>query len=93
MDGLAYMGLPVPAPPDGAFYVYFDVSGFGLDSMRFCERALEEAHVALTPGGDFGRCGADAYVRLSYAASRTELAEGIERLGRFVVHLRSAASA
>ncbi len=93
MDGLAYMGLPVPAPPDGAFYVYFDVSGFGLGSMRFCERALEEAHVALTPGGDFGRCGADAYVRLSYAASRTELAEGIERLGRFVAHLRAAASA
>ena len=93
MDGLAYMGLPVPAPPDGAFYVYFDVSGFGLDSMRFCERALEEAHVALTPGGDFGRSGADAHVRLSYAASRTELAEGIERLGRFVAHLRAAVSA
>ena len=92
MDGLAYMGLPVPAPPDGAFYVYFDVSGFGLDSMQFCERALEESHVALTPGGDFGRCGADAHVRLSYAASRTELAEGIERLGRFVAQLRSSSA-
>lgn len=91
LDGLARIGLPVPAPPDGAFYVYFDVRGTGLDAMRFCERALDEAHVALTPGGDFGQCGADAHVRLSYAASHAELAEGIERLGRFVAGLGAQA--
>jgi len=91
MDGLARMGLPVPVPPDGAFYVYFDVSGLGLGSMRFCELALEEARVALTPGSDFGHWGADAHVRLSYAASRDELAEGIERLGHFVAGLRAVA--
>jgi len=87
LDGLARIGLPVPVPPDGAFYVYFKVAGTGLDSMRFCERALEEAHVALTPGLDFGHCGAEAHVRLSYAASRAELAEGLERLGRFMSRL------
>ena len=81
LDGLAGIGLPVPVPPDGAFYVYFDVSGTGLTSWQFCESALDEVHVALTPGKDFGHCGADRYVRLSYAASAGNLAEAIRRLG------------
>ncbi len=80
LEGLARMGLPVPVPPDGAFYVYFDVSGTGMDAWRFCERALEEAHVALTPGKDFGDCGADTYVRLSYAASAERLETALRRL-------------
>jgi len=81
LAGLAGIGLPVPVPPDGAFYVYFDVSGTGLTSWQFCERALDEVHVALTPGKDFGHCGADQYVRLSYAASADNLNEAIRRLG------------
>lgn len=84
LDGLARIGLPVPVAPDGAFYVYFDVTSTGLGSWDFCERALHEAHVALTPGKDFGTHGADTHVRLSYAASREELAEGIDRLGAFI---------
>ena len=84
LDGLARIGLPVPVAPDGAFYVYFDVTSTGLGSWDFCERALHEAHVALTPGKDFGTHAADAHVRLSYAASREELSEGIDRLGAFV---------
>lgn len=73
LDGLARIGLPVPVEPDGAFYVYVDVSGTGLDAWQFCERALEQAHVALTPGRDFGATTADTHVRLSYAASPEEL--------------------
>jgi aspartate/methionine/tyrosine aminotransferase len=88
LDGLAQLGLPVPVPPDGAFYVYFDVSGTGLTSWEFCARALQEAHVALTPGRDFGVGTADTHVRLSYAASAGELREGIARLGKFVAALR-----
>jgi aspartate/methionine/tyrosine aminotransferase len=91
LEGLARIGLPAPAPPDGAFYVYFDVSRTGLTSWEFCERALQEAHVALTPGGDFGLCGADAHVRLSYAAAPAQLEEGIARLGRFLAGLDRAA--
>ncbi|MFC5476902.1 pyridoxal phosphate-dependent aminotransferase [Massilia suwonensis] len=87
LEGLAGIGLPVPVPPDGAFYVYFDVSGTGLTSWQFCERVLEEAHVALTPGKDFGHCGADRYVRLSYAASAGNLREAIGRLGAFMERL------
>lgn len=80
LDGLAELGLPVPAPPDGAFYAYFDISGTGMDSWTFCERALEEAHVALTPGRDFAVATAETHVRLSYAASREDLIEGLRRL-------------
>ncbi|MCQ9180796.1 pyridoxal phosphate-dependent aminotransferase [Streptomyces sp. IBSBF 2953] len=87
LDGLARIGLPVPVPPDGAFYVYFDVSGTGLTSWQFCERALQEAHVALTPGRDFGVHSAQTHVRLSYAASADELREGLTRLGEFVAAL------
>ena len=89
LDGLKRIGLPVPAKPDGAFYAYFDVSDTGLDSTTFCMRALEEAHVALTPGVDFGPAMADTHVRLSYAASREELTEGIARLAHFVDSLRA----
>ena len=84
LDGLAAAGLPVPVVPDGAFYVYFDVSGTGMDAWTFCERALEEAGVALTPGRDFSRMTADTHVRLSYAASRDDLHEGLARLAAFV---------
>ncbi len=84
LDGLREAGLRVPVEPDGAFYVYIDVSSTGLDAMSFCERALSEAHVALTPGNDFGVSGAARHVRLSYATSREQLREGLDRLGGFV---------
>jgi aspartate/methionine/tyrosine aminotransferase len=87
LDGLARIGLPVPVPPDGAFYVYLDVSGTGLDSWDFCVRALEEVHVALTPGRDFGQTTAATHVRLSYAASDADLHEGLRRLEQFVSSL------
>jgi aspartate/methionine/tyrosine aminotransferase len=84
LDGLAKIGLPVPVPPDGAFYVYFDVSGTGMSSWEFCQRALAQARVALTPGRDFGAGTADTHVRLSYAASREALRQGLDRLGAFL---------
>ena len=84
LQGLRDIGLSVPVLPDGAFYVYIDVAPTGLHAMAFCERALQEAHVALTPGLDFGAQGAERFVRLSYAASREDLSEGLERLGRFM---------
>ncbi|MFC5221914.1 aminotransferase class I/II-fold pyridoxal phosphate-dependent enzyme [Bifidobacterium leontopitheci] len=88
IDGLKRIGLPLEVEPNGAFYAYFSVAGTGLDAWTFCERALEEAHVALTPGRDFGPATADTHVRLSYAASREALAEGLRRLGGFVASLR-----
>ncbi|MEH3076764.1 MAG: aminotransferase class I/II-fold pyridoxal phosphate-dependent enzyme [Quadrisphaera sp.] len=92
LDGLARAGLHVPVVPDGAFYAYVDVSGTGLGAWEFCERLLAEEHVALTPGRDFGATTADTHVRLSYAASRSELSEGLARLQRFTRRLRSSSS-
>lgn len=87
LDGLARLGMDVPVEPDGAFYVYFDVTATGMGAWEFCTRALEEAHVALTPGRDFGAATAESHVRLSYAASREEISQGLERLGRFLESL------
>lgn len=84
LDGLARIGLPVEVEPDGAFYAFADVSGTGLDAWDFCGRALREAHVALTPGRDFGATHGDSHVRLSYAASAEDIALGLERLERFL---------
>ncbi|MEE4021734.1 pyridoxal phosphate-dependent aminotransferase [Gordonia sp. PKS22-38] len=89
VDGLARIGLSVPVQPDGAFYVYIDVASTGLTSAEFCDRALAEAHVSLTPGKDFGHHTADDHIRLSYAASTDELTEGIRRLGEFVQSMRA----
>jgi aspartate/methionine/tyrosine aminotransferase len=88
LGALNAIGLSVPVIPDGAFYVYFDVSGTGLDAWEFCERALSEVHVSLTPGRDFGVATANTHVRLSYAASREDVHEGMARLGEFVASLR-----
>ena len=88
VDGLAEIGLPLEVEPNGAFYAYFNISSTGLDAWTFCERALKEARIALTPGRDFGEATADTHVRLSYAASREALREGLKRLGDFVAKVR-----
>ena len=88
VDGLAEIGLPLEVEPNGAFYAYFNISSTGLDAWTFCERALKEAHIALPPGRDFGEATADTHVRLSYAASREALREGLNRLGDFVAKVR-----
>lgn len=80
IESLAALGLPISVAPDGAFYVYFDVSGTGMTADEFCSRALRERFVALTPGRDFGPLTADTHVRLSCAASEEAIREGIARL-------------
>jgi aspartate aminotransferase len=76
--------------PDGAFYVFFDVSAcFGRtigavqvsDSLVFCKACLEQAHVNLVPGSAFGTEG---FVRMSYANSREELEGGLSALARWL---------
>ncbi len=78
------MGLPVNKP-EGAFYIFPDISGFGMDSMTFATRLLHEGKLAVTPGVSFG---ADNCVRISYSYSDEELKEGMDRLERFVNSLR-----
>jgi aspartate/methionine/tyrosine aminotransferase len=83
LAGLADAGLPRFIPPDGAFYVYAQVSHTGIDSLTLCRRALDEAGVAITPGLDFDPDRGQDWVRLSYAGSTADVAEGLARLKRF----------
>lgn len=87
LQGLAKCGLTVPVAPDSAFYVYIDITNSGLSAMQFCERALQEAHVALTPGNDFGEAAGDKYVRLSFAAKECDIDEGLARLAQFMANI------
>jgi aspartate/methionine/tyrosine aminotransferase len=89
LAGLHTCGLSVPVQPDGAFYVYIEVSPTGLSAMTFCERVLQETLVALTPGNDFGEYQGDQYVRLSFASGEAELEEGLQRLALFMERLNS----
>jgi aspartate/methionine/tyrosine aminotransferase len=82
VDGLRRIGFPLPHPPQAAFYVMLDVRRYGVGSLRLAAEILEEAHVAVTPGVDFGP-GGEGYIRLSYATSEESIAEGISRLDRY----------
>lgn len=69
--------------PDGAFYVMVDVSATALTGLEFCQRLLEEAFVATVPGIGLGKaCG--NFIRLSYATSDENIAEGLKRIRAFV---------
>jgi aspartate/methionine/tyrosine aminotransferase len=86
VPALRALGLGIPVVPSGGFFVYADCSRFDRDSERFCNRALQGAGVALTPGIDFGTHRANEHVRLAYTVEREKLEEGVARLRR---HLQS----
>jgi aspartate/methionine/tyrosine aminotransferase len=87
LRGLSRIGLPVPVEPDGAFYAWADVSRHATDSWDFCHALIEQAHVALTPGRDFGPAAGARHLRLSYATAHPLLVEALDRLDR---HLNGA---
>ena len=80
VPALEALGLGVPCVPDGAFYAWVDCSAHATSSWAFCERVLHRAHVALTPGRDFGRHDIERYVRVSFASALSELQLAVERL-------------
>lgn len=84
---LRNLGFSVPIYPEGAFYVYAGIEKWGLDSMVFVERALEEARVAITPGYDFGVQEAGGHVRFSYADEIERLDIGCHRLELWLKNL------
>ena len=69
--------------PQGAFYVFPDISILGLSSEEFCERLLKEKFVAIVPGNAFGESG-EGFARISYAYSIDHLREAMKRIGEFV---------
>ena len=81
VPALNRLGLTVPVLPDGAFYAWADCSAHSPSSWDFCFDMMRRAHVAITPGRDFGRHASERFVRLSYASSMAQLHEAVDRLG------------
>lgn len=84
-EGLEKIGIP-SFEPEGAFYIWPNISKFGMTSDRFCERLLYENKCAIVPGTAFGKCG-EGYARISYAYSVKHIGQALERIGEFVSKL------
>ncbi len=84
IEGLQAAGLTRFAPPDGAFYVYVDVSEYTDDALAFAAEILEKAGVAVTPGLDFDAARGHHWLRFSYARSTADITEGLDRLAQFM---------
>ena len=80
---LTQMGLEFPKP-EGAFYVFPDISRFGLSSEEFCARMIHEQAVAVVPGSCFG---CEGHIRISYCCGDEQLEKGMDRLEAFIKNL------
>ena len=86
VSGLHDMGIDCFVPR-GAFYVFPDISRFGMTSEEFCGRLLREKHVAIVPGTAFGECG-EGFARISYAYSLRHLEKALKRMEEFINDLQ-----
>ena len=84
IKGLKDSGFSKISSPDGAFYIYADVSKFCNDSLEFANRVLKEAKVAITPGLDFDSKRGNSTIRFSYARSTEDIIKGLEKLNIFM---------
>jgi len=84
LSGLPKAGFMRIAPPDGAFYIYADVSTLTDDSRDLAREILDRAGVAVTPGSDFDPSRGHQGLRFSYAGSTTDIVEGLKRLQTFM---------
>ncbi|WP_454677642.1 pyridoxal phosphate-dependent aminotransferase [Achromobacter marplatensis] len=78
------LGIQVPVKPDGAFYIYADISNLGMDSGTFSQRLLLEAGIAAVPGLDFGPAHGGHTMRFSYATGLDRLEEAVARMGKWL---------
>ena len=85
LPALRELGFKIEVEPQGAFYLYADISDFGGDAFDFCRHFLETEHVAITPGVDFGRSRASQHVRFAYTQSVPRLQQAVERIARGLV--------
>ncbi|MDX1370237.1 pyridoxal phosphate-dependent aminotransferase [Pseudomonas sp.] len=82
LPALRELGFKIAVEPEGAFYLYADISAFGGDAFAFCQHFLETEHVAITPGLDFGRHLASQHVRFAYTQDLPRLQQAVERIAR-----------
>ena len=84
LTALPELGLNKMAAPDGAFYLYIDISEFSSDSYDFAKKMLDIGGVAITPGIDFDPINGKSKIRISYARSTSEILNGIKRIKKFM---------
>lgn len=82
LPALRDLGFAIAVEPEGAFYLYADISAFSDDAFAFCQYFLETEHVAFTPGLDFGRHKAGHHVRFAYTQSLPRLEQAVARIAR-----------
>ncbi len=85
---LKELGFGITVEPTGAFYVLANAKQFSEDSYGLAFDILENAHVGVTPGIDFG-ANAEGYLRFSYANTLENIEEGMERIEKYLAHLRT----
>ena len=85
MPALRGIGFEIPVEPQGAFYIYAQIDKLSDDSFALSRHILQNAHVAITPGKDFGSNAPEKHIRIAYTQTIPRLTEAIERIGR---HLR-----
>ncbi|EZP45020.1 MAG: aminotransferase [Stenotrophomonas indicatrix] len=88
LPALRELGFRIEVEPQGAFYLYADVSAFTDDAQAFCAHFLETEHVAFTPGLDFGFHRSNQHVRLAYTQEVPRLQEAVERIARGLKRFR-----
>ncbi|MBQ2270377.1 MAG: aminotransferase class I/II-fold pyridoxal phosphate-dependent enzyme, partial [Firmicutes bacterium] len=86
-EGLAQIDGIESNHPTGAFYIFADIRSFGLSSVDFCNRLLDEQKVVCIPGSAFGECG-EGFIRMAYTCSDENLKEAIQRIANFCDSLR-----
>ena len=82
LPALRELGFGIAVEPQGAFYLYADISAFGGDAYAFCQHMLETEFVAITPGLDFGRFKAGHHVRFAYTQDLPRLEQAVKRIAR-----------
>ena len=84
VPALEALGFGVPVVPQGAFYIYADCSRLSKDSFTLARRILTEAHVAVTPGKDFGANHPERHIRIAYTQPVARLEEAVARIRKLL---------
>ncbi len=86
-NGLQNLGFDNIIASEGAFYLYVDITKFSNNSTKFCQKLLDEAGVAATPGEDFDRANGHKYVRFSFAGQRCDIKLALKKMGKFLANV------
>ncbi len=91
LDGLAEIDGIECLPPEGGYYVWADISAFGLHSTEFARHALQQGGVRVGPGSTFGPAAGETHLRLSFSVTEDEIREGVRRLAAACTRLQPIA--